>query len=154
MTPIHIAYPNIFVILPELILMCWVFFMMMADLFISKEKKEVNALLAIIGILLSAAAVFVVMPSGHITSFNDSMVSDSFALFFKLLFCIAAVLTILISRKYIAIEGMNWGEYYTLLLFAVSGMMVPCICNRPGHDIPWDGVYGPDRVCINRIFKA
>jgi len=124
MTPIHIAYPNLSVILPELILMCWVFFMMMADLFISKEKKEVNALLAIIGIILSAAAVFVVMPLGHITSFNDSMVSDSFALFFKLLFCITAVLTILISKKYIAIEGMNWGEYYTLLLFAVSGMMV------------------------------
>ena len=72
MTPIHIAYPNLSVILPELILMCWVFFMMMADLFISKEKKEVNALLAIIGILLSAAAVFVVMPSGHLSSFNDS----------------------------------------------------------------------------------
>src|SRR3990172_8928653 len=124
MTPIHIAYPNLFVILPELILMCWVFFMMMADLFISKEKKEVNALLAIIGIILSAAAVFVVMPLGHISSFNDSMVSDSFALFFKLLFCITAVLTILISKKYIALEGMNWGEYYYLLLFAVSGMMV------------------------------
>lgn len=124
MTPIQITYPNLVVILPELILMCWVFFMMMADLFISKDKKEINSFLAIIGIITSAVAVFVVVPYGNISSFNNSMSSDNFALFFKLLFCITAALTVLISKKYMAIEGMNWGEYYTLLLFAVSGMMV------------------------------
>jgi NADH-quinone oxidoreductase subunit N len=124
MTPIQITYPNIIVILPELLLMCWVFFMMMADLFIPKEKKEVNALFAIVGIALSIAAIIMVMPYGDISSFNDSMRSDRFALFFKLLFCITAALTILISVRYLPIEGINWGEYYSLLLFAVSGMMV------------------------------
>ena len=124
MTQIQITYPNIMVILPELLLMCWVFFMMMADLFIPKDRKELNAFLGMVGLGVAAAAVFMVMPYGDISSFNDSMRSDKFALLFKFLFCISAALTILISIKYIALEGMNWGEYYYLLLFAVSGMMV------------------------------
>ncbi len=124
MTQIQITYPNITVILPELLLMCWAFFMMMADLFIPKDRKEINALLGMIGLGIAAVAVFIVMSYGDISSFNDSMRSDRFGLFFKFLFCISAALTILISVKYIALEGMNWGEYYFLLLFAVSGMMV------------------------------
>lgn len=124
MTPIQITYPNIAVILPELLLMCWVFFMMMADLFIPKEKKEINAVLGILGIIIAIAGIFMVLPLGDISSFNDSMRSDRFALFFKLLYSLTAALTILISVKYISIEGVNWGEYYTILLFAVSGMMV------------------------------
>lgn len=124
MTPINITYPNLTVILPELFLTCWVFFMMMADLFIPKDKKGMNAILGLIGIAITAATVFFVMTYGDITSFHDSMRSDRFALFFKLLFTITAFLTTLISMKYIEIEGVNWGEYYSLLLFAVAGMLV------------------------------
>lgn len=124
MTSIHITYPDLTVILPELVLTCWVFFMMMADLFIPKEKKGLNAVLGLIGVVITAATVLALMSYGDVSSFNDSMRSDKFALFFKLLFTITAALIILISRKYIEIEGANWGEYYSLLLFAVAGMMV------------------------------
>ncbi len=124
MTPIQITYPNLTVILPELVLSCWVFFMMMADLFIPKEKKEINAVLGLIGLAMTAVSVFMVLSYGDLSSFNDSMRSDRFALFFKLLFIITAALAILISAKYIAIEGVNWGEYYSILLFSVVGMMV------------------------------
>src|SRR3972149_9017397 len=117
MTPIQITYPNMMVILPEVVLSCWVFFMMMADLFIPKEKKEINAVLGLIGLAVTAVSVFMVLSYGDISSFNDSMRSDRFALFFKLLFIITAALAILISAKYIAIEGVNWGEYYSILLF-------------------------------------
>ena len=34
------------------------------------------------------------------------------------------VLTVLISVKYIAIEKVNFGEYYSLILFSTLGMML------------------------------
>lgn len=124
MAPIAITYPNLTVILPELVLMCWVFFMMMVDLFIPKDRKGMNAVLGLAGVVITAATILFVMSYGEISSFNDSMRSDRFANFFKLLFTVTAALIILISRKYIEIERANWGEYYSLLLFAVAGMMV------------------------------
>lgn len=124
MTSIQITYPNLTVILPELVLSCWAFFMLMADLFIPRDKKSLNAVIGIVGLVITAAAVFMVFPYGDISSFNDSIRSDRFALFFKLIFVATTILTILISVKYIAIEEVNWGEYYSVLLFSVIGMMV------------------------------
>ena len=48
---------------------------------------------------------------------------DPFAWFFKLIFLIAAALSIAISLKYLDIERENHGEYYALILFATMGMM-------------------------------
>ena len=49
--------------------------------------------------------------------------SIRFAWFFKLIFLIAAALSIAISLKYLDIERENHGEYYALILFATMGMM-------------------------------
>jgi NADH-quinone oxidoreductase subunit N len=51
------------------------------------------------------------------------LILDSFAIFFKLIFLIAAALSIAISLKYLDIERENHGEYYALILFATMGMM-------------------------------
>jgi NADH-quinone oxidoreductase subunit N len=49
---------------------------------------------------------------------------DRFALFFKALFLIAAALTVLMSTRYLEVEGASPGEYYFLVLCATLGMMV------------------------------
>ena len=48
---------------------------------------------------------------------------DPFSIFFKLIFLIAAALSIVISLKYLDIERENHAEYYALLLFSTMGMM-------------------------------
>jgi NADH-quinone oxidoreductase subunit N len=55
--------------------------------------------------------------------FNGMFILDSFSIFFKLIFLIAAILTILVSDRYLEVERANTGEYYALVLFAVVGMM-------------------------------
>jgi NADH-quinone oxidoreductase subunit N len=52
------------------------------------------------------------------------LISDGFTLFFKVLFCIIAFLTILISMGYAHREGIDLGEYFALILFATVGMML------------------------------
>ncbi len=57
------------------------------------------------------------------TVFNGMFVLDAFAIFFKIIFLVAAILTIMVSSRYLEIEGYQAGEYYALTLFAVVGMM-------------------------------
>jgi NADH-quinone oxidoreductase subunit N len=51
-------------------------------------------------------------------------VVDNFSVFFKIILLIVAILTVLISIKYLEVEDINFGEYYALVLFAVLGMMI------------------------------
>lgn len=59
-----------------------------------------------------------------ISYFQQSLYLDNLALFFFFLFCLAGVLVILLSLKYISEQEANHGEFYALLLIAVSGMMI------------------------------
>src|SRR6185503_19877332 len=45
-------------------------------------------------------------------------------IFFKVLFLIAAAITVLMSTRYLEVEGASPGEYYFLILCATLGMMV------------------------------
>src|SRR6266566_170869 len=60
---------------------------------------------------------------GYLPGFHESVVVDSFFLFFATLFLAATALVILLSVKYLQIEEEQEGEYYALLLFACVGMM-------------------------------
>src|ERR687893_1812127 len=42
---------------------------------------------------------------------------------FKLIFLLAAALTVALSLRYLDVEGEQRGEYYSLVLFATTGMM-------------------------------
>ena len=48
---------------------------------------------------------------------------DSFSLFFKALFLISAALTVLLSARYLSVEGVGSGEYYFLIVCSTLGMM-------------------------------
>ena len=48
---------------------------------------------------------------------------DRFALFFKVIFLGSAALTVLMSVRYLEVEGTRAGEYYFLILCATLGMM-------------------------------
>jgi NADH-quinone oxidoreductase subunit N len=52
------------------------------------------------------------------------LVLDDFSRFFHIVFLLIAALTILLSADYVARTGIPRGEFYTLILFAVLGMMV------------------------------
>ena len=63
---------------------------------------------------------------GHdlLVGFQGAFVLDACAVFFKVLFLVAAILTLLFSGRYLEEAGVEGGEYYALLLFAIVGMML------------------------------
>ena len=62
------------------------------------------------------------MPTG--VFFGGTFHLDAFSTFFKFVFYMACGLGILMSINYLKIEDIHRGEYYALMLFATSGMML------------------------------
>ena len=106
---------------------------LLIDLMIPREWKWLNAAGAFLGVLLSAVCVWRIqdtLPRGAIGFFNALLV-DRFAIYFWYLFLASAAITILASVRYLEIENEHHGEYYSLLLLSVVGMM----CMAAGIDI-------------------
>jgi NADH-quinone oxidoreductase subunit N len=74
---------------------------------------------------LGATAVALV-PFAHtqVEVAHGLLAVDQFALFFKVVFLGAAAFTVLMSVRYLEIEGASPGEYYFLILCATLGMMI------------------------------
>jgi NADH-quinone oxidoreductase subunit N len=110
--------PDLTPMMPELLMTALALIVLLIDLLI--KKKEVIAIISIAGVVLVGLSLF--GPSG--VTFGTMFISDGYSTFFKLIFFINVILTILISIKYIAVERVNYGEYYSLILFSTIGMMI------------------------------
>ncbi len=110
--------PDLRPVMPEVVMTCLALIVLMADLVI--KRKETIAFLSIICI----AIVTYVLSGSLGTTFNGMFISDGYSMFFKLIFILNVILTVLISVKYIAVEKVNFGEYYSLILFSTLGMMI------------------------------
>jgi len=108
---------------PEFIVVGVALTILVFDLFLDKGRKAIIGWYSLAGI--GAAALATVQLAGvQGAYFGLSFVLDPFATFFKLVFFLACGLGILLSIKYLEIEDINRGEYYALMLFATSGMML------------------------------
>src|SRR5690606_33896851 len=58
------------------------------------------------------------------TGFNGMVVLDGFSIFVNALLLVSGLLGIALSYGYVKRMGIERGEYYTLLLFSVAGMML------------------------------
>jgi len=115
---------DLYLIAPEIIITAFGFLVLLVDVFSSRaEKKGYLGILSLIGVVV---AFFYTLPlMGSVKSgFEGMFTSDGFALFFKVTFLIIAFLTLLISIGYTEREGIAFGEYYALILFATLGMML------------------------------
>ncbi len=115
---------NLYLIVPEIIVTGFGFLVLLIDVFLpQKENKGYLGWISLVGIFL--AGVFTVMQTGSVKpGFEGMFISDGYSLFFKITFLIIAFLTTLISMGYAQREGIGFGEYYALILFATLGMML------------------------------
>src|SRR5262250_1326870 len=107
-------------IVPELELAVFGMFLLIFDLLI--QTKRWLGYIALAGIVISATFLFR-LRGIEFYAYGGAIVLDPFSIFFKLIFLIAAALSIALSLKYLDIERENHGEYYALILFSTMGMM-------------------------------
>jgi NADH-quinone oxidoreductase subunit N len=111
------------IILPLTILIAWACVLLLADLFIPKERKGITAFLAALGLALTLG--FTVTQIGReATGFNGMVTLDGFATFTSALILVSGLLGIALAYGYLKRMGIERGEYYSLMLFSITGMLL------------------------------
>ncbi len=120
---IQVTQVDFYTLLPVILLVVWACALLLADLFIPKERKWLTAVLAAFGLALALG--FTLSQVGREnTGFNGMVVLDGFAVFVNALLLVAGLLGVALAYGYIKRMGIERGEYYTLMLFSLSGMML------------------------------
>ncbi len=97
--------------------------LLLIDLTIPTGRKGITALLAAVGLLVSAG--FVIAQFGEPASaFGGMVVVDDFSNFISLLLLMSGVMGIALSYDYLKRIEAERGEYYVLMMFSISGMML------------------------------
>lgn len=111
-------YPVLYPVMPEIVFISAALVLLLLELVV--KRKETIGFLA----LLSVAATMFAMKGSLGSTFSGSFISDGYSMFFKIIFLVNLVLCILMSARYLRVERALRGEYFGLLMFATSGMMI------------------------------
>ncbi len=114
---------DFYVLLPLILLVAWACVLLLVDLFIPKQRKWLTALLAALGLALTLG--FTLSQLGlENTGFKSMVVVDGFSVFVNALLLLSGLLGVALAYGYVKRMGLERGEYYTLMLFSISGMML------------------------------
>ncbi|MBI4437044.1 MAG: NADH-quinone oxidoreductase subunit N [Candidatus Omnitrophica bacterium] len=114
---------DLFFFLPETCLLVTGVILLLLDPFLPKEKKSFLGGISVMGILASALATLCLWKE-NAPLFGHLYRLDPYALFFKLIFLGTTLFTFLVSFRYLSLTRLPQGEYFALILFATTGMMV------------------------------
>lgn len=90
---------------------------------LKKETQDVVAWIAGVGLVAAfIVAAVTVLENGSV--FHGMVTAGGYANYFAMVFCTSGFLCVLLSKSYVRKAGIQHGEYYGLLLLAVSGMML------------------------------
>ncbi len=119
--PAGLTAADFYYILPELLLTAGALIVLVVEILLPKEDRAIlGATLATLVVTGGAVLAF----AGVDTTVSAGLLAiDGFATFFKSIFILSAVLTVLMSAPYLRVEGVRAGEYCFLILCATLGMM-------------------------------
>ncbi|MEA3466987.1 MAG: NADH-quinone oxidoreductase subunit N [Thermodesulfobacteriota bacterium] len=107
-------------IMPEILLVCVGLILIIVDLLYPRNRELLSqlTLLACVGLI---ALLFNQKPA---STFGNMFIVDPYSIFFKVICLIGLLMTTLLSGQYLSIEKIRHGEYYSLMIFSVVGMMI------------------------------
>jgi NADH-quinone oxidoreductase subunit N len=121
--PPGISASDFYYILPELVITGGALLVLIVDVLLPKDRRGALAWVTLLALGATLASL-VPFTSTHVEVAHGLLAVDRFALFFKIVFLVAAAITVLMSVRYLEIEGASPGEYYFLILCATLGMMI------------------------------
>lgn len=116
-------------VLPEIILTLVGTLFLFLEAVLSDRQKGVFPLLSILG-LLGAAAGAIAAYGDPGPAFQNLLVIDGFATFFRVLVIVVGLLVVFTSADYLRRENAPGGEFYALLLFSIVGQSLMASANE------------------------
>ena len=114
---------NLIKILPLSIVILWACALLLVDLFIPKDRKPWTAALAALGMLV-AMGLSIAQTGIDSEAFGGMLVVDGFSQFLTILVLGSGLVAVMLSYDYLTRLGIQRGEYYVLLMFSISGIML------------------------------
>jgi NADH-quinone oxidoreductase subunit N len=119
---------NLPVLLPFIFIAGWAIFLLLVDLWVPKERKGITAVLAALGCVIGMVLVYRqnLIPGIRfgVTGFNDMVVVDGFAIILEMIFLTTGLVVTALSFDYMRRMKIEKGEFYSLMLFSISGMIL------------------------------
>lgn len=119
-------------ILPEIILSVIATWIMVMEGLRDESRTDSGSLapaVSLLGLIAALGATFVANAQPG-AAFQQMIIVDGFATFFRVLVIIVAILAILCSGQYLRRERSHGGEYYALILFSVAGQGIMATSNE------------------------
>ena len=128
------SIPNIIPTLPELFLALIIMALMMLGVFHKtggKEDVKASRLISLLSVISLLLAILLVstLSGGRLMTFSGMFVSDTFAVYCKVLVLIGSALAIVLSFRFQERHDMARFEYAILIVFATLGMMMMISAN-------------------------
>jgi len=120
--PIIIPTLNFAPLIPILVIMMTALVVIILDMFV--EDKAVLGYVSLVGLIATILPCLVLLNQTIVPTFQTMLIGDGYALILDLIFIVTATLSVLVALSYLESRQMQSGEYYALLLFATSGMML------------------------------
>jgi NADH-quinone oxidoreductase subunit N len=110
-------------LLPTLLLTLTGFAILVGDLLVTGPDRDSLGWIGIVGLIVAMVASAALW-NRHEIGFGGTLLLDRYAVFFNVLLCLAAILTLLMSMDYLATIELHIGEYYAIVLFVTVGMVL------------------------------
>jgi NADH-quinone oxidoreductase subunit N len=115
---------------PEIFLVGMAAAIMLVDLFLPGEQRQVSYGLTLLTLAGCAVITIATGDFAVVQVFNGTLVDDLMGDVLKLMVYLAVFVLLVYSREYTSLRGMFRGELFVLALFATLGMMVMVSANH------------------------
>jgi NADH-quinone oxidoreductase subunit N len=95
----------------------------------NERKARLTGFTALAGTVVALVWTFNLWDAPVVKTFNDMIVLNDFRLSFSVIFLIVTGLTILIAIHWTEAEDLPSGEFFTLIMFATTGMLLMAAAN-------------------------
>jgi len=121
---------NIAIALPEVFLLTMACLVLVVDVYLPEERKNVSYVLSQLSLIIALVLVLTNQTDTRVLAFNDLFVQDAMADALKLFILIISFGVFVYSREYLQARNIFKGEFYVLGLFSIVGMMLMVSANN------------------------
>ena len=122
--PANFQIPDFMPALPEIFLLSATCFILIVDLYLTDKTRVFTYLLSLATLAITAALTVTMHTAEPVYTFSGSFVSDSMGDVLKVFVYLITAVVFVYSRSYLEARNLFKGEFFSLGLFGVLGMMV------------------------------
>jgi NADH-quinone oxidoreductase subunit N len=116
--------------MPAIVVVCTAFAVMIVDLLLRDGSRTILAGIGVIGLTVAIwTAVAGWTGNGDPSAFQSMLRADRYGLFFTIVICVSAALTLLMSVEFVREWRLPAGDFYTLVLLSTAAMIFLALAN-------------------------